>query len=81
MKDLTTARLHLRRLRDSDVPYLKRLLADPVVMKHAMSGKPRVDREAQEFINEHFSRSDDDDAGLGVLCLRARMKSSGLLAC
>jgi RimJ/RimL family protein N-acetyltransferase len=59
--ELSTARLHLRRFREADIPALGSLYALPEVVRYIGDGTPGDERRARE----HISEFDDSWAKLG----------------
>ena len=73
----------MRAFRDSDLPALAEMLADPVVMRWLFGTGPMTSDEARHFVEEcfDFGRS---ASGLGVLCRKETgvfVGFAGLLPC
>lgn len=81
---LRTSRLHLRPVRNDDLPGLFTILGDAEVMKLALYERALTREEAQQFVDDDFTKDASDVTHLGALCRNedeTLIGFAGLLAC
>lgn len=81
---LRTSRLHLRPVRNDDLPGLFTILGDAEVMKLALYERALTREEAQQFVDDDFTKDAADVTHLGVVCRNEDgilIGFAGLLVC